>query len=214
MGRRRAAAILAALMLCSQAVIWAGDSHRKAGLAVPAAATAPAAASPTAEPVKPWIHHKMDPDVRARLEAGFDLAVERVRDLEACAELFSRLGTDGIEVLKTGLYLPVPTYHHEIVLCGRDPAANSLGAKHLAYAKVGGAPTWICRQFSLVTTKTAAVAVIHEALHHAGLPERPHDRLAMSSQEITEMVENSCGFRPGSPASPGRFHATFGPGVP
>ena len=42
--------------------------------------------------------------------------------------------------------------------------------------------------------ETAAVAVIHEALHHAGLTEAPHDRLAMTSIEITEMVEDACGF--------------------
>jgi hypothetical protein len=80
------------------------------------------------------------------------------------------------------------------LVCGRDPAANSRGADILAYTKVGGTPTWICRNFARISIESAAVAVIHEALHHAGLEERPHDRLAMSSVEITDMVKDKCGF--------------------
>jgi hypothetical protein len=136
----------------------------------------------------------MAPNVRAKLEAGFDLAVERVREIAACRDLFTQLGEDGIEMLKTGLYLPVRSYRHEVVVCGRDPATNSRGADILAYTKVGGTPTWVCRNFARISVETAAIAVIHEALHHAGLNEWPRDRTAMSSVEISEMVERQCGF--------------------
>ncbi len=191
----RAVSALVAIFVCAQSAISAGSDNDRGGVVAPAvAAVAVSGSIENAVPVEPWIHHRMEPGVRARLEAGFDLAVERVREIDECADLFSRLGADGIDMLKTGLYLPVHSYRHEIVVCGRNPATNSWGAKILAYTKVGGTPTWICRHFSRVSTETAAIAVIHEALHHAGLKERPHDRMAMSSIEITEMVTTACGF--------------------
>ena len=115
--------------------------------------------------------------------------------IEACSDLFARLGADGIQTLRTGLYLAPHSYLHEIMVCGRDPLSDSRGAENLGYTMVGGSPTWICRNFARVSNEVAAIAVIHEALHPAGLDEWPHDRMAMSSIEITEMVANECGFR-------------------
>jgi len=43
-------------------------------------------------------------------------------------------------------------------------------------------------------TEQAAMVVIHEALHHAGLPERPHDKKAMTSGQINDMVREACGL--------------------
>lgn len=142
----------------------------------------------------PWVHPSTPGDVRLRLEAGFELAIERLRESASCRELFARLGADPFETLTTGLYFPVDSYRREVAVCGRNLAASSRGAENLAYTTVGGAATFLCRHFARVTTETAAVAVIHEALHHAGLTEWPADRLAMSSTEITDMVEAACGF--------------------
>jgi len=191
----RAIPALVAIFVCAHSAMSAGNDNDGGGIVAPAVAAVAVSSSPgyTLD-VEPWIHPKMEPGARAKLEAGFDLAVERVRENEACADLFTRLGADGINMLKTGLYLPVHSYLHEIAVCGRDPTTNSWGAKNLAYTKVGGTPTWICRHFPRVSTETAAIAIIHEALHHAGLGERPHDRMAMSSIEITEMVATECGF--------------------
>ena len=144
--------------------------------------------------VEPWIHPSMTDRVRTKLETGFEIAVERVRTVPACADLFAELGANPIETLKTGLYLPVDSYRREIEACRRDVARNSRIGDNLAYTKAGGAPTWICRHFSTVSDEDAAVTVIHEALHHAGLNESPVDRTAMSSIEITRMVEAACGF--------------------
>ena len=143
---------------------------------------------------RPWIHPSMPEGVRSRLEAGYALAVARLYESATCRELFARLGADPFETLAAGLYFPVDSYRREVEVCGRNLAANSRGAENLAYTKAGGAPTFLCRHFAWVTTETAAVAVIHEALHHAGLTEWPADRLAMSSPEITAMVEAACGF--------------------
>jgi len=146
------------------------------------------------EPVKPWIHKSMSAPVRGRLEAGFELALERVEKIEACGDLFTRLGANGLEMLRDTLYFPVDSYRREIEVCGRNPTTNSLVAENLAYTKVGARTVWICRNFAHVSTEDAAAAVIHEALHFAGLSEQPIDRLAMTSVEITEMVKDSCGF--------------------
>ena len=184
------------VVLISAGGSWAGDIVEASGIGAPAAveAVAVTVAAGDQEPIKPWIHRSMPNRVSARLEAGFELAVDRVREVETCSELFSRLGADGLETLASGLYFPVDSYRREIEACGRNAAANSRGAENLAYTTVGGAPTFICRNFVQVSTETAAVAVIHEALHHAGLTERPLDRMAMSSIEITEMVKTACEF--------------------
>jgi hypothetical protein len=186
---------LVAISVCAHSAIWAGARNGGGGVVTSAVATVAVSGDHDHEEiVEPWIHPKMAPEVRAKLEAGFELAVERVREINACGDLFTQLGEDGIDILKTGLYLQVHSYRHEVMVCGRDLATNSQGADILAYTKVGGTPTWICRNFARVSDETAAMTVLHEALHHAGLEERPHDRMAMSSVEITEMVQSACAF--------------------
>lgn len=184
------------VMLISADGSWAADSVDASGGAAPVvvAAAAGTAVAGARDSFKPWIHPSMPKRVAARLEAGFELAVERVRQVESCADLFAELGADALETLTTGMYLPVDSYRREVEVCGRNSATNSSGAENLAFTTVGGAPTWICRHFARVSTETAAVAVIHEALHHAGLTERPHDRMAMTSVEITRMVKKACEF--------------------
>jgi len=191
----RAIPALVAIFVCAQPAMSAGNENDGGGVVTQAvAAVAVSSSLEFNQPMEPWIHPKMEPGAREKLEAGFDLAVERVLEIKACADLFTRLGSNGTDMLNTGLYLPVHSYRHEVAVCGRNPATNSSGAKHLAYTKVGGTPTWICRHFARVSNETAAIAIIHEALHHAGLNEKPHDRTAMSSIEITEMVTAECGF--------------------
>ena len=184
------------VMLISASGSWAGEIVEASGGGAPFAVAAVAVSVVVGDedPVKPWIHASMPKRVSARLEAGFELAVERVREVESCGDLFAELGADPLETLTTGIYLPVDSYRREVEVCGRNSATSSKGAENLAYTTVGGAPTWICRQLARVSNETAAVAVIHEALHHAGLTERPHDRMAMSSIEITRMVKRACEF--------------------
>ena len=190
--------VLAVVMLCGQPCVVAEDGGHGGGIAaqtvVTAVAVGAAASLDPGEPIEPWIHKKMDPKVRTRLEAAFELAVERVSEVEACSDLFDRLGAAGVETLKSGLYFAVDSYHREIEMCRRNTSANSRRAQVLAYTKVGAASTWICSQFASVSTETAAIAVIHEALHHAGLTEKPFDRTAMSSAAITKMVKRACEF--------------------
>ena len=175
---------------------WAGEPVKASGGEAPVAVAAVADADVVGNegPRTPWIHSSMPKSVSAKIGAGFELAVERVREVESCGDLFAELGADGLEMLSTSLYHPVDSYRREVEVCGRNPAVDFEGATTLAYTTVGGAVTRICRHFARVSKETAAIAMIHEALHHAGLNEKPHDRMAMSSIEITRMVKRACEF--------------------
>jgi hypothetical protein len=183
-------------MMAAAAVMAGADDGTETGVeAVSAAAVAVRApAVAWGEAVEPRIYPTMPEPLRAKLEAGFELAVARVREVDSCCELFARLGADGLETLATGVYFPVESYRRELEVCGRNDAPGSRGAGNLAFTFVGGSRTFVCRRFAWVSIGVAATAVIHEALHHAGLTEQPHDRHAMSSTEITDMVEEACGF--------------------
>lgn len=192
----RAFFVLVAIFMCVQAAAWAGDSGDSGGIIRPAAAAAVAIGGALGDdpPIGPFIHPSMAPGVRAKLEVGLELAAKRVREIEACGDLFAQLGVDGIDMLSTSLYLQVDSHRREVQVCGRDGAASSWGGKTLAYTKVGAPATWICRHLARVPAEVVAVAVIHEALHHGGLTEWPSDRLAMTSEEITRMVKKACEF--------------------
>ena len=84
-------------------------------------------------------------------------------------------------MLGSTLYLPAGPYR-QTNLCRHSFASTSIGGK----------TTWVCRKVGAHTDERVAAALIHEALHHAGLGERPLNPLAMSSGEINTMVQRSC----------------------
>jgi hypothetical protein len=88
----------------------------------------------------------------------------------------------------------VDSYWREINVCGRCSTAGPRIASNLAYTTVGGRPVWICRHFGRVVPEDAAAAVIHEALHLAGLDEDPRGRSAATSIEISREVRKACDF--------------------
>jgi hypothetical protein len=89
-----------------------------------------------------------------------------------------------METLKTGLYFPASL-----------PIETSICRRSLAQSYVGGAPTWVCRRVWSLSDEHVALVVIHEALHHAGLTEKPQDRNAMSSGEINTLVRRKRRFK-------------------
>ena len=140
--------------------------------------------STTETPIAPWVHTNMPPKVRKKLDAALELAGQRIREVPECRELFTGLGADGIEMLSTTLYFPIARYKDETVKCRNAQA----------FTYVGEAPTSICRDFSRLSGQRAAMVLVHEALHHAGLTEAPQDPSAMTSLAINVMVKKSCGF--------------------
>jgi len=166
-------------------ILWAEQAMGGEALdAVAATEVSPEADSCSADApgcVEPWIHPSMPPSLERKLNAAFEIAVQRVTEVPSCSDLFAELDADAVETLRTGLYFPASPAR-ETSVCRRS----------MAQTYVGDAPTWICRNFLSYSDERAALVVIHEALHHAGLTEKPRDRKAMSSGAINTMVGKSC----------------------
>ena len=52
--------------------------------------------------------------------------------------------------------------------------------------------TYLCRSFGRLAPRQAALRLVHEALHQAGLPEAPASPDALASAEINELVARDC----------------------
>ena len=184
--RARLTIVLIGSTLVAAAQSWAGDSSEvSSGFALASVeATAVIGGVDWEAPVEPWIHSNMPADVREKLQAAVRIAADRIEEVEECGELFARLGADGKEMLKATLYIPVASYNRKDGICRRAAA----------YTKVGARSTFICPEFSRLSDERAAMFVVHEALHHAGLTEKPQYRRGMTSLAINSMVGRSCGF--------------------
>jgi len=176
-----AAVLTSALMTCPLAT--AGDEP--APVLAPAESLAMyATAGPVVQdPVEPWIHHSMPGCMREKILVSFQIAVERVREVPECRDLFTKLGTDGVEMLANTLYFPASPFHQ-----------TSRCRHAFALTEVGAPTTWVCRKVTAHCEERVAVALLHEALHHAGLNEDPCNRKAKCSGAINTMVARSCGF--------------------
>ena len=117
-----------------------------------------------------------------KLREAFAVAIERVQEIPQCGGLFAELEAGGLEMLTATIYMPTHPADEQ-TLC--QTAA--------AFTWVGGAHTRLCRRFSSLSDERAAMTLIHEALHHAGLTEKPSDPEAMSAREIDGMVGAACG---------------------
>ena len=72
-----------------------------------------------------------------------------------------------------------------LVFMATDPVSS-------AFTEVGSSVTYLCRDFGRLAPEQAAIRLVHEALHHAGLPEAPADPTALASAEINELVARDC----------------------
>jgi len=139
-----------------------------------AAAHGPAALSPRVIGELPTL-------VRYRLDRAFPIAVESVREVASCRDLFAGLGADGLERLSRTIYLP-PQPGEGRTCRGRVTAFTGVGQPH----------TRLCPAFADLSTDQAVTIVLHEALHFAGLDERPHDPGGLTPLQINRMVESAC----------------------
>lgn len=134
--------------------------------------------------LQPWIHHSMPECLRDKVEIAFEIATRRVREVPECAELFRPFLADGLELLAATLYFPAGLY------------SQTTRCRHsFAITLVGGQTTWVCRKAAFHSDERMAMALIHEALHHAGLAEYPQQPTAMLSGEINNLVMRSCDLR-------------------
>jgi len=133
---------------------------------------------------EPRIGGRLSDNNRERLVSSFQIAIERVQEVPECREMFAELGAEGVDTIGRIHFVPM----------GKLEARPNICNGVVAYTFVGGGPTWLCRKFSRLTDKKAAMIIIHEALHHAGLTERPKDPNGMTSAAINQMVSKSCGL--------------------
>jgi len=145
------------------------------------AARGPEAGAVSGSSRTPWTSPKMAEDLRRDLAGAVELAVRKLREEAPCRRLFEELGAEGEVVLARTLYYAAPV-DQEKGFCRRASAATMVGARQ----------TWVCRSFRRLAPNRAAAIVLHEALHHSGMSERPLDRHALDSLEINRLVEESC----------------------
>jgi hypothetical protein len=139
--------------------------------------------APRPEPV---FSPTFQPNVEVKLNRAYSLAVDRVGRQPTCRSMFSQLGADGVEMLSSTLYMPA-SKKSESVICG---------GSRVAFTEVDTSVTKLCGRFGDVSDEKATVILLHEALHSAGLEERPHDPdAAMTAKQINSMVERRCGLR-------------------
>jgi len=131
--------------------------------------------------LEPWIGKKLPPRTRRSLTAAFELAVQRLRNRPECQRLFDDLGADGLEELAKSFYYGV-ALPREQTICRRTSA----------FTQVGGRVTRLCSSFSRLRQNQAAVVLIHEALHQAGMSEKPLDPKALDSAQINQLVSDRC----------------------
>ena len=174
------------VILISASGSWAGDIVEASGSVASASVTVATAVGALGDegPIGPWIHPKISSGTRDKLQTAGRIATERIEEVEACGDLFANLGADGEETLKRTLYFPVSAQNGKDGIC----------RKAAAYTNVGGRSTFVCEEFSWLTDERAAMFVVHEALHNAGLSEKPLDRRGMTSLEINTMVGRKCRF--------------------
>jgi hypothetical protein len=136
--------------------------------------------------LRPLIVGRFNAGGRLGLESAFRVAAERLHSRGTCRALFSELGTDGLARLRDTRYQAAAEVGAERV-CRR-------GTGVAAFTAVGSPRTIVCPGFDSLTVKQAAVIILHEALHFAGLPEGPPTPGAMSSTEINDMIADRCGL--------------------
>ena len=134
------------------------------------------------EPFRQASSSRLPSRLERRLGEAFDLALGHLGLHPECQELFEHLELDATDSLGRSLYVPA-SVRHEQILCRQGVSA---------FTVVGGRVTFLCRSFGRLAAPRAAMTLIHEALHHAGLSESPRDPEAPASAEINETVASSC----------------------
>jgi len=119
-----------------------------------------------------------------QLKHAMKLAAQKLIQESSCRAIFSPLTSNPMQALE------LTSYH----LAGVGQETQACQAQGVvAYTTVGGHRTHLCPPlFEQLNTQQAAVVLIHEALHRAGLNEWPPDPNGLTSAEINLMVQRSC----------------------
>lgn len=76
---------------------------------------------------------------------------------------------------------------------GRIPCSERVAGRPVsAWARTRGRNVYLCKAFETLGANDAAIRLIHESLHIAGLGENPPDPGAMTAPEINALVKQKC----------------------
>ncbi|MEE8368811.1 MAG: hypothetical protein V3S30_10900 [Thermoanaerobaculia bacterium] len=153
-------------------------------MAAPKREKRPDLASVRGESRSPRIEGELPTRVAFLLRASQSVAERSLKRHASCRGLFIEFGTTAEEILPVIRYARASGDNGRR-LCGRGNVS--------AYVGLGTGKTWICLEnFSALNRYEAAMVVLHEALHHAGLSEWPVDPEAPKSSDINNMVRRAC----------------------
>jgi hypothetical protein len=128
---------------------------------------------------QPHIMGFVPPKVKHRLTGAWDVALRRLKDEPGCRAIFARLGTTGEDALAGAVY--------------RDAGeGGDCSGKVRALTCVGCPQIRLCRSFAELNVTGAAVIVLHEALHTAGMRESPALPDALTAWQINQVVTQNC----------------------
>lgn len=147
----------------------------------------PRAPAPPPQPKAPS-GGPLQPNQKLSLNRAKDIANRAMRSREQCRNLFKGLNNENWDHVMNdwnewrngeGVRQPGATR----VPCGENISAWTITNRPTIY---------MCDRFTALTPNQAAVILIHEALHTAGLPENPPTTKAKTSEEINQMVRDAC----------------------
>ncbi len=141
--------------------------------------TTPATA---AGPKSPKILSGFTSSERMSLMLAFGSATRKIQKQPSCSALFDNLDLKGLEALSRTYYEPAATASDR-ALCARGAVALS---------GLNGRRTRLCDSFNTHSRRDQTAHLIHEALHIAGMSEKPVDPYGLTPHEITTAVKTAC----------------------
>ena len=132
--------------------------------------------------LEPRANSGLTTPVRSKLTRAFRIAIELIVASDSCGQLFAELKSDGVRALQYSIYVPVKR--------GLETRICEDGA--VAYTEVGSSVTRLCPGFARLVDRRAAFTLVHEALHYAGMGEKPSDPDGLTTDQITRLVIRAC----------------------
>jgi hypothetical protein len=177
-----------ALFLCVLSLVavpgFGGDLEAIDGTALNQPRGEAIAADLEEAPSIPRISGALYPKVNNKLQQAYPVAVEHLRDNPECRDLFAALGADGLEKLS------ITSYRQSNLMMERSLCEGGVSA----ITVVECPQVRLCKRFARLGTVQAAATLIHEALHFAGMSEKPLDPQGLEPRQIDRMVKEACGF--------------------
>jgi hypothetical protein len=150
-------------------------------VALGGAGAARALAAPPA--AGPHVYGQLSDGSVRNVRLGYVLALEMVRPGSPCSALFAPFHAVAVERLSS-TFFAAPTERERTCLC-----VGGVGA----FTAVGSRVTKLCPEFGALHPRVAALTLVHEALHSAGMPEAPGTPGALTSRQINALVAGACG---------------------